>query len=77
MTDAQSYDFQVYVTMSCKRGFTGPNASSQCIDVDKWSQPSPICKGNALIWKCKNIDGEISRRYSRKLIRKYRVYEKC
>jgi hypothetical protein len=49
MPDAQSYDFQVYVTMSCKRGFTGTNVSAQCIDVDKWSQPSPICKGKAFI----------------------------
>jgi hypothetical protein len=49
MTDSQSYDFQVYVTMSCKRGFTGPNVSSQCIDVNKWSQPSPICKGKVFI----------------------------
>jgi hypothetical protein len=49
MKDAQSYDFQEYVTMSCKRGFTGTNVSAQCIDVDKWSQPSPICKGKAFI----------------------------
>ena len=35
--------------MSCKRGLTGPNVSSQCIDVDKWSQLSAICKGKAFI----------------------------
>jgi hypothetical protein len=49
MKDAHSYDFQEYVTMSCKRGFTGTNVSAQCIDVDKWSQPSPICKGKGCI----------------------------
>jgi hypothetical protein len=77
MPDAQSYDFQVYVTMSCKRGFTGTNVSAQCIDVDKWSQPSPICKGKAFIVEIHKHRGEISTKYSRKLIRKYCVYEKC
>jgi hypothetical protein len=72
MTDAQSYDFQEYVTMSCTRGFTGTNVSAQCIDVDKWSLASPICKGKAFIWEMhkhrwgnkhkvfKNIDKKIS-----------------
>lgn len=49
MKDAQGYDFQEHVTMSCRRGFTGTNVSAQCIDVDKWSQPSPICKGKDFI----------------------------
>lgn len=48
MNDAHSF-FQEYVTMSCTRGFTGTNVSAQCIDVNKWSQPSPICKGKAFI----------------------------
>ena len=71
MKDAQSYDFQEYVTKSCKRGFTGTNVSAQCIDVDKWSQPSPICKGKAFILEMHKVDGEISTKSSRKLIRKY------
>jgi hypothetical protein len=49
MKNVQSYDFHEYVTMSCKRGFTGMNVRAQCIAVNKWSQPSPICNGKTLI----------------------------
>jgi hypothetical protein len=51
MKDAQSYDFQEFVTMSCTRGFTGRNVSAQCIAVNTWSQLSLICKGKAFIWE--------------------------
>jgi hypothetical protein len=49
MKNVQSYGFQEFVTMSCKRGFMGMNVRAQCIAVNKWSQRSPICNGKTLI----------------------------
>jgi hypothetical protein len=46
--DKQTYEFQEKVTMSCNYGFSGNNVTTQCTDVDKWSENSPNCTGKIL-----------------------------
>jgi hypothetical protein len=43
MNNTHSYNYREMVTMSCKSGLTGTTVTSQCTDVNKWSQKPPIC----------------------------------
>ena len=67
MKNVHSYDFQEFVTMSCKRGFTGMNVTAQCIAVNKWSQPSAICNGKTLILAMHNHRWDIKDKVFKKI----------
>jgi hypothetical protein len=48
MKNSHSYNFQEIVTMSCTVGFTETTITSQCTDVNTWSQKTPICTNKIL-----------------------------
>ena len=49
MKISHSYNYLEMVTMSCQTGYIGTHVTSQCIDVNTWSQKPPICTSKILL----------------------------
>ena len=49
MKNTNSYNYREMVTIPCKSGLTGTTVTSQCIDVNKWSQKPPICASKIVL----------------------------
>jgi hypothetical protein len=49
MKISHSYNYLEMVTMSCQTGYIGTHVTSQCTDVNTWSQKPPICTSKILL----------------------------